>query len=332
MTRQLFEYHPLLAYRFIPGLKTRVPHESGGYLVRVNSSGFRCNHEFVKEKPAGVRRVLLFGDSFTAGDGVSNGERYGDRLEKAIPDLEVYNFGLPSAGPDQHYLAYQEFGGGISHDLMVIAVLVENVRRVVAAFRAYVDEAGEQKLYAKPYFELVNGQLALRNVPPARKPLMEEELAEGDRARIDRGGRLQVVRGLVSKLGLRELAQKVTRYQPVPEYDSADHPDWLLMKEILKQWIQGHDRPVLLMPLPLSQHIEETSDAKPYQERFMELAREARCHYHDPLPELLGYPAAERRRFRFPKDIHLTPSGHAALAGSLQPVIERLLSTGLLTH
>jgi carbamoyltransferase len=332
MTRQLFEYHPLLAYRFIPGLKTRVPHESGGYLVRVNGSGFRCNHEFVKEKPAGVRRVLLFGDSFTAGDGVSNGERFGDRLEKLIPDLQVYNFGLPSAGPDQHYLAYQEFARGISHDLMVIAVLVENVRRVVAAFRAYVDETGQQKLYAKPYFELVSGQLALRNVPPARKPLTEEELAEEDRGRIDRGGRLQVVRELVSKLGLRELAQKVTRYQPVPEYDSADNPDWLLLKEILKQWVQGHDRPVLLMPLPLSQHIEETSDARPYQERFVELAREARCHYHDPLPDLLCYPATERRQFRFSKDIHLTPLGHAAIAGSLQPVIERLLPALPSTH
>lgn len=240
MTRQLFEYHPLLAYRFIPGLKTRVPHESGGYLVRVNgSTGSAVITSLSKEKPAGVRRVLLLairsrqGTVFPMVNGMATGWR------KRIPDLEVYNFGLPSAGPDQHYLAYQEFGGGISHDLMVIAVLVENVRRVVAAFRAYINEAGEQKLYAKPYFELVNGQLALRNVPPARKPLMEEELAEGDRGRIDRGGRLQVVRGLVSKLGLRELAQKVTRYQPVPEYDSADHPDWLLMKEILKQWIRG---------------------------------------------------------------------------------------------
>ena len=327
MTRQLFEYHPLLAYRFIPGLKTRVPHESGGYLVRVNSAGFRCNHEFVKEKAPGSQRILLFGDSFTAGDGVSNGDRYGDRLEKLAPNVQVYNFGLPSAGPDQHYLAYQEFAGGIEHDLMVVAVFVENVRRVVAAYRSYVDEAGQLKLYAKPYYEIVNGELALRNVPPQRRPLTEEELPEQERERIDRGGRLQVVRELVGKLGLRELAQKVTRYQPVPEYDSPSNPQWLLLKRILLEWIRGHKQPVLLMPLPLSQHIEETSDAGPYQERFRELAGEAGCHYHDPLPDLLTYPAQERREFRFPKDIHPTPSGHAALAKSLQPVIERILTT-----
>lgn len=327
MTRQLFEYHPLLAYRFIPGLKTRVNHESGGYLVRVNSSGFRCNHEFAREKASGRGRILLFGDSFTAGDGVSNGDRYGDRLEILMPGVQVYNFGLPSAGPDQHYLAYQEFARGIEHDLMVVAVLVENVRRVVAAYRSYVDEGGELKLYAKPYYEIVDGELALRNVPPARKPLTEEELPEAERKRIDRGGRLQAVRELAGRLGLRELAQKVTRYQPVPEYDSAGNPQWLLLKKIVLEWIKGHPKPVLLMPLPLSQHIEETSDARPYQERFQELAAEAGCHYHDPLPDLLRYTVAERRQFRFPKDIHLTPSGHAALASSLQPAIERLLST-----
>ena len=72
MLRQIFEYHPVIAYRFIPGLRARVPDEGGGYLVRVNDSGFRCNHSFVADKKPKVRRILLVGDSFTAGDGVSD--------------------------------------------------------------------------------------------------------------------------------------------------------------------------------------------------------------------------------------------------------------------
>ena len=63
--KQLFEYHPIIGYRFIPNLQTRVQHESGGYLVKVNSLGFRSEIEFNKLKKEGYKRVLLFGDSFT---------------------------------------------------------------------------------------------------------------------------------------------------------------------------------------------------------------------------------------------------------------------------
>ena len=46
MNRQLFQYHPIIGYTFVPGLKTRVAHEGGGYLIKVNEAGFRANREF----------------------------------------------------------------------------------------------------------------------------------------------------------------------------------------------------------------------------------------------------------------------------------------------
>ena len=73
--RQIFEYDPDIGYRYIPGLRARIPHESGGYLIRANEMGFRSTREYVAEKPPGVRRVLLFGDSYTAADGVPNERR-----------------------------------------------------------------------------------------------------------------------------------------------------------------------------------------------------------------------------------------------------------------
>ena len=36
MSRQLFQYHPTVGYHFVPGLKARVEHEAGGYLMRTN--------------------------------------------------------------------------------------------------------------------------------------------------------------------------------------------------------------------------------------------------------------------------------------------------------
>jgi lysophospholipase L1-like esterase len=328
MSRQLFEYHPVIGHRFIPNLKARVPHENGGYLVQTNDSGFRSNRPFAKERTPGYRRVLLFGDSCTAADGVSNAQRFSDLIEAAIPRLEVDNFGLPGTGTDQQYLVWREFAQGIEHDLVVIAPLVENVRRVLARYRPYFDEAGRERIYAKPYYTLEGDALRLHHVPPLRTPIDEQDLPPKERDWVDKGGRFQLLRRVVNALGAKEAVQRVTGYQPVPEYDASDTPGWLLMRAILAQWVRAITTRVVIMPIPLYQHVEETSAASAYQERFRELAMELGCTLHDPLPDLLRYDTAQRRRFRFQTDGHPSPEGHAALARSLAPVIERVLARG----
>ena len=107
--RQLFQHHPVTGYYFVPGLRARIIHEAGGYIVQTNSAGFRSKHEFRTAKDRGTKRILLFGDSFTAGDGVSNADRYSDLLETLAPGLEVFNYAIPGTGTDQQYLAYREF-------------------------------------------------------------------------------------------------------------------------------------------------------------------------------------------------------------------------------
>lgn len=324
--RQLYEYHPVVGYRFIPNLRARIPHEGGGYLMQVNETGFRSNRPFVKERTTGCRRVLFFGDSFTAGDAVPNHQRYTDLLEARIPASEVYNFGLSSTGTDQQYLVWREFAQGIEHDLVVIAVFVENVRRVVARYRPHLDEAGRKRIYAKPYYTLEREELRLHHVPPRPEPFEAHELAPGESDTIDRGGRFLLLRKVVTALGVKETVQRLTHYQPVPGYDSRDTPDWRLMRAILAQWIRAIDKPVLIMPIPLPQHVDEMCDASSYQARFAELATELGCTLHDPLPDLLRYSPAQRRRFRWETDIHFTPEGHDALARSLAPVMEQLLA------
>jgi carbamoyltransferase len=89
MQRQILAYHPQIGYRFIPGLQTRELHEGGGYLLRINGSGYRCRHEFEQKKRPGTFRILLFGDSYTAGMGVNDRARYSEQLEECIPSAEV---------------------------------------------------------------------------------------------------------------------------------------------------------------------------------------------------------------------------------------------------
>ena len=40
MNRQLFRHHDTIGYLFVPGIKARVEHEAGGYLLRTNREGF----------------------------------------------------------------------------------------------------------------------------------------------------------------------------------------------------------------------------------------------------------------------------------------------------
>ena len=326
MWRSVTQHHPRIGYTFIPGIKARVilPQENTAYLFDVNESGFRCDHEFIPQKKSGYTRALLFGDSFTAGDGVANRQRYGDQLERKVPNFEVYNFGLPGTGTDQQYLAYQEFARDLEHDLLILAVTVENISRVNARFRPYLNERGETVIYAKPYYVLTDHGLELKNVPVAREPLEKAELGGDDTEHVDWGLPFANLRKLARTFGIRDLAQKVTHFQPVPDYRSADNPKWLVMRGILEDWIARSPVPVLLIPIPLFPFVEGTSDPTDYQARFRELAAATACVLHDPLSDLQNYSPVERRSFRFEKDVHLTPAGHAALAASLVPVVEKL--------
>lgn len=325
MHRQIFQYHEVFGYTFIPKLKARIPHEAGGYLLKTNDSGFRCAHNFSDAKTKECSRVLLFGDSFTAGDGVSNNKRFGDLIEQEISAVEIYNYGLSGSGTDQQYLAFNELCSKTEYDVLVIAVLVENIRRVDSHYRYSQNDAGKNVVFEKPYFSLINDQLVLKQCPPAKGPLNEREMPKEDRRKIDRGGRYSSLRRIISKLRLKTIFQKVFKYQPLPEYRSRKNQAWKVMSRILEKWILESEKPVILVPLPLYQHIEGTSSAKDYQKRFSELAKRTGCILHDPLPDLSEYLLSERRNFRFKNDIHPTPSGHAALAESISPKLKDVL-------
>ena len=330
MNRQLFEYHPVIGYKFVPGIKARVPHEGGGYLLRTNQAGFRCRHEFHVRKEPGRFRILLFGDSYTAGDGVSDPQRYGDVLEEFLPQTEVFNFGLSGTGVDQQYLIWREFGSRLEHDLVVIGVLVENIRRIVAHYRPYLTAAGENVILAKPYFVLSkDGRLELRHVPVPKDPVTLEALTPDERRTVDRGGELVLLRRIVNAMGprVKDQVQRLMRYQPLPGYDRADHPDWRLMEAILRTWLAETRTPVIVFPVPLYQYVEGTASAAAYQQRFRGLEDAPRIRVHDPLPDLLRHTPAERRAFRFEHDCHLTPAAHRVLAQSLarsvRPLVEQ---------
>lgn len=333
MHRAIHRYHPTFGYHFVPNVKARLPYGDGSYLVRTNPQGFRSDHDFTEQKAPGTFRVLLFGDSYTAGVGVSNGHRYSDYLEELIPGLEVYNCGLEGSGTDQQYLIAREVAPRYEHDLIVAGVWVENIRRITARSRVWsTAEEGEHRVFPKPYFTLEqSGDLRLHNVPVPESRSFDE-ISEDEESHIDRGGPGRRLRELVyslppkHRLRMTRLAQRLTRYQPVPGYARPDSPDWLLMRAILERWQRESEHPMLVMPIPMPQYMDGTASPRACQQRFQELAKPPVLTIHDPLDHLRAYPAAVRRTFRDPMDPHPTPAGHRAIAESLAPAIRAAMA------
>jgi len=304
----------------------RVAHEGGGFLVKTNSTGFRCENEVAESKPVGRYRILLFGDSFTAGYGVSNQFRFGDRIEGEFQELEILNFGLDGTGTDEQYLIFKEFAAGLDYDLLLICPWVENIRRVASRYGRIGVSTGEFKLRAKPYFELDGGTLRLHNVPVPKGLIDEQDLPLAERAHVYSDGPLPGVRRLVNRhLGrLKPRLQRWTRYQALGMYASSSNPGWALMRAILSRWIEDvGGRPVILCPLPQASHIDATASPDAYRRRFQELASR-QTYVHDPLPRFWQESPQNRLRCRFQRDFHLNSYGHEVLAASLLPPIRRI--------
>ncbi len=324
--RFVFEYHPVIGHRFIPFIKARILHESGGYLIRCNNLGFRCNRDIKPRTTSRKRRILIFGDSYTAGEGVCNEARYSDQLELISKDVEIYNFGLPGTGTDQQYLAYKTYAENLQPDLVIISIMVENIRRNFCRYRPFYMENREIRWLAKPYYSLNGENLFLHNQPVPPTPFKLGDLSMEERRYCDQGGRYKVFRDLAKKLALKDRLLRLGLYNPIPEFKSPLDPSWQLMRAILKYWISECTSPVLLNVLPLYHFVEEYARPTDYQARFKEFTKETGVLLHDPLAHLLKYSPRERREFRFPvADAHPTEKCHRALAESMEPVITSIL-------
>ena len=86
--RSLWAYHPKLGWTSRAGYEGTFDNGFFSVHVAINSRGLRGD-EVSLQKPVGVRRVLVVGDSFGWGFGVEQEDTFGARLERALPDTEV---------------------------------------------------------------------------------------------------------------------------------------------------------------------------------------------------------------------------------------------------
>ena len=106
------------------------PHrEVSGSIGRSNSMGFR-DRERTPEKSGTAPRVIVLGDSFVWGIGVSYDDTFVTLLEQDLqrtyPGSEVVNLGVPGFEPDHYFHLLQQYGMALHPDAVVLALYVGN--------------------------------------------------------------------------------------------------------------------------------------------------------------------------------------------------------------
>ena len=141
--------------------------------VRINSKGLR-DVEHAYEKPPGVFRILILGDSYMEALQVELEQSFPRLLEQELNQhsserIEVINSGVASWGTDNELLYFRKEGYKYHPDLVLLAFMTGNdVRESYEPFNRKSPRAN----LTKPYFTLDgNGMLQMHPGEPAPPPL-----------------------------------------------------------------------------------------------------------------------------------------------------------------
>jgi hypothetical protein len=155
--RPFARFDPELGWSKPPNARGVLRRSEYRVLLEVNSQGNR-GPEVPLEKPPGVARVLLLGDSFTEGYTVEEPATVRARLERDLSarlskSVQVINGGTAGYGTDQEFLFYLKSGRRYSPDLVLLLFYYNDLYR-------------DGDLGIQPWFDLdATGGLILRNSP-----------------------------------------------------------------------------------------------------------------------------------------------------------------------
>lgn len=132
----------------------------GGSWVRINHDGFR-GPDYAKEKPPGVVRVAVIGDSYVEAIQVAEdatftaviGRRLKDCPALAGKKIEAMNFGVDGYGTAQELITLRRKVWAYAPDVVVLAIFLGNdVRNNSPVLEGDL---------CRPFYDYVNGSLAL---------------------------------------------------------------------------------------------------------------------------------------------------------------------------
>jgi hypothetical protein len=155
---------PLIGQRYIRSFQASVyvPEAGRKVALRLNRAGFR-GPDRPLEKPPGVRRIAVLGDSMIASVGVDEEDTLVCQLERMLnqsyPEVtwEVLNFGVSGSSPGQEMVLYKELASRWDPDIVLCAYyvgndLADNCSRLSNNPRIYFDLDDQGRLYELPFW------------------------------------------------------------------------------------------------------------------------------------------------------------------------------------
>lgn len=159
--RQIISYDSGLGHKYVPNLVARMRYGNSGYFIHTDKFGFRNTNTDQLTEPG----IVVIGDSYAAGDGISNDQRFSDLLQEKF-NIPVYNLAVSGYGIDQQLLAYQKHKLDYPHHTVIFCPHQDDLFRNMVIERVGIDKNnGEKIMISKPKFVLKNGNLVLENVP-----------------------------------------------------------------------------------------------------------------------------------------------------------------------
>ena len=206
-----------LRFELRPGALARAEVE-----YRVNALGLR-GPEATLEKPPGVKRVVVLGDSIAFGYWVAEPDAFPRQLEKLLPDVpgsrvEVLDFGVPGYNLDQEIEALRVKALAFEPDVVVVAFCLNDLEGIfsyelglvqdrAARGRSLAGRLREMLLRRSLFFAWLEYRLseleARRGFVRAKNPLDGPLYAEAvgqQKAALD--GKLAVLQGLLRPRGI----------------------------------------------------------------------------------------------------------------------------------
>lgn len=171
--------NPLTGWRLIPNAEGRWFNPMFEYdtHVKVNARALRTPETIDYEKPPGVYRVLVLGDSFVEAAQVDLEESFPQQLARLLQEhglqAEVINAGVGGWGNDQELIWLREEGSKYKPDLVLLTVFPRN--DFMNNYQPL--ESANMGANLKPYFRLENGKLVAELFPfdPAQAPPVEHK-------------------------------------------------------------------------------------------------------------------------------------------------------------
>ncbi|NUQ61748.1 MAG: hypothetical protein HUU20_04620 [Pirellulales bacterium] len=162
-TPSLMERNPIVGQRFLPCFEGEVYDDEAGreVFLRFSRDGLR-GPDRPREKPAGIRRLAIFGDSMVASVGVDEADSMTARLERMLNDRqrgvrwEVLNCGVSGSSTGQQMVLYREVVSQYRPEIVLGAFFVgndlcDNSCRLSSNPRIYFDLDASGNLVQLPF-------------------------------------------------------------------------------------------------------------------------------------------------------------------------------------